>query len=264
MRDIMDNKSNPNQSASFLREVQIEYLIHELKNPVSIVETGLQLLLEKREHYGELSLKQEKTLNRSLKNAKKMREMLNDLLEIGRSEAGCFESCKFQPVQIIQMALEETVDALPEQDKDSSESSNNLLEQLQRFGIHLDVSSEVSDMELYQDAVKFRQIFGNLIKNALHHRKKQIIVRVQKKDDSLLVDVVDDGPGVKPEHHEMIFKRYAQPDTCSMLDRSGHGLGLAGSRILANCLGGDIKIIRKKGKGATFRLILPLSFECKT
>ena len=264
MSDIMGNKSNPNQSASFLREVQIEYLIHELKNPVSIVETGLRSLLEKRERYGELSPKQERTLNRTLKNAKKMREMLSDLLEIGRSEAGCFESCEFQPIHMIQTVLEEFVDALPEQDTDSSEKPHSLLEKLQRYGIYLDVSSEVSDTELYQDAIKFRQIFGNLIKNALHHRKEQITVRVQKEGDSILIDVIDDGPGVKPEHHEMIFQRYAQPDACSMLERRGHGLGLAGSRILANCLGGDIQLISKKGTGATFRIILPMSFECKT
>jgi signal transduction histidine kinase len=260
----MKDKSNPNQSTSFLREVQIEYLIHELKSPITIVETGLRSLLEKKERYGTLSAKQEKTLNRALRNSKKMREMLNNLLEVGRSEAGCFESCRFQPVKVMQKVLEETLDALPEKDEDLLIESKDLSEHLKRSGIHFDISSNGSSTEIYQDVIKFRQIFGNLIRNALYHRKEQITVRVQQDDECLLVDVIDDGPGVKPEHRDMIFKRYVHPGACSVLDRRGHGLGLAGSLIMARYLGGDIKLISKRGKGATFRLILPISFECKT
>ena len=76
--------------------------------------------------------------------------------------------------------------------------------------------------------------------------------------DNLLLAVTDDGPGVEPEHHDMIFRRYAQVAECSVVARKGHGLGLAGAQILARCLGGDIKIDSRKGQGATFRLMLPV------
>jgi len=260
----MEDKSNPNPSASFLREVQIEYLIHELKNPITIVETGLRSLLEKRQRYGTLSPKQEKMLNRTLRNAKKMREMLNDLLEVGRSEAGCFESCRFHPVQIMQEVLWETIEALPEEALNMPTEPEFSSQDWQRHGIYLDISSDASDTEMFQDEIKFRQIFGNLIRNAFYHRKERITVRVQKDGECLLIDVIDDGPGVKPEHRDMIFKRYAQPDACSISDRRGHGLGLAGSLILARCLGGDIKLMSAKGKGTTFHLILPIIFEYTT
>src|SRR3989339_618414 len=85
---------------TFFREVQIEFLIHELKDPISVIETGIKTLLTKRDKYGSLSASQEKTLNRALRNTKKAWEMLNSLLEIGRSEAGCFISCRFQPAQV--------------------------------------------------------------------------------------------------------------------------------------------------------------------
>ena len=73
--------------------------------------------------------------------------------------------------------------------------------------------------------------------------------------------VSDDGPGVDPDHHEMIFKRYAQVKECSIVPRKGHGLGLAGALILAQCLGGDIRIISEKGQGAAFCLTLPVQME---
>jgi signal transduction histidine kinase len=76
-----------------------------------------------------------------------------------------------------------------------------------------------------------------------------------------VVAVADDGPGIAPDHHELIFKRYTQVKECAMVERKGHGLGLAGSLIMARSLGGDIEVSSRKGEGATFRLMLPLRLE---
>ena len=84
---------------------------------------------------------------------------------------------------------------------------------------------------------------------------------MDREAHQLLVEIADDGPGIDPDYHEMIFRRYAQVKECSIAPRNGHGLGLAGARILARCLGGDIELKSKKGKGATFRLRLPLNIE---
>ena len=63
-----ETRSSPD---SFFREIEIEFLIHELKDPISIIETGMRSLLEKRGKYGPLSERQEKTLKRSLRNTRK-------------------------------------------------------------------------------------------------------------------------------------------------------------------------------------------------
>jgi len=114
---------------------------------------------------------------------------------------------------------------------------------------------------MFQDETKFRQIAGNLIKNALHHRRQRVDVHMELLDDRLAVAVVDDGRGIEPGHHELIFKRYTQVKECSLVERKGHGLGLAGALIMARSLGGDIEVISRKGEGATFRLTLPLRLE---
>jgi signal transduction histidine kinase len=116
-------------------------------------------------------------------------------------------------------------------------------------------------VEMFQDETKFRQIAGNLFKNALHHRRQRIDVRVEISGECLVLEVKDDGPGIEPNHHELIFKRYTQIKECALVERKGHGLGLAGSLIMARSLGGDIQVISRKGQGATFRLTLPLQVK---
>jgi two-component system OmpR family sensor kinase len=248
----------------FFREIEIQFLIHELKDPISIVETGLRTLLEKKEKFGPLLPKQENTLKRSLRNTKKAREMLNNLLEIGRSESGCFICSHFQPAKSVYQAMKDSLEIMTgplSEEIGKYEAEKDALELLTRNGIHLDISPRISNIEIFQDEVKFRQIVGNLLKNALHHRREKLEIKMDLQGDVVSLTVSDDGPGIEPDHHEMIFKRYAQVKECSLVPRKGHGLGLAGALILAQCLGGDIKIVSEQGQGAAFCLTLPVSME---
>ena len=255
---MSDSKKQKVVSESFFREIQIEFLIHELKGPVSIIETGLRTLLEKREKFGPLSSKQEKTLQRALKNAKKTRGMLYDLLEIGRSEAGCFLCCRFQPGIAVREVLVEELETLTNE-AIYSENKDDENQALENYGVFLNIDTQTANAEMNQDETKFRQIFGNLIKNALRHRKTRIDIDANLENNRLVVDVSDDGPGVDPEDHELIFKRYVQAKQTAALDRNGHGLGLAGALIMARSLGGNIQLKSETGKGATFRFILPMA-----
>jgi signal transduction histidine kinase len=111
---------------------------------------------------------------------------------------------------------------------------------------------------MQQDQVKYCQIVGNLLKNALHFRRERIEIEMAKNKEFLLVAVTDDGPGVEPEQCESIFERYSQGKECTVTPRQGHGLGLAGARILARCLGGDIELTCSKTEGTKFELRLPM------
>lgn len=257
-------ESLSDDSRPFFREVQIEFLIHEMKNPVSIIETGARTLLEKKEKCGPLSARQEKTLKRILRNVTKTRSMLNDLLEIGRSEAGCFVCCSFSPGKVCFEALMDTLEA----------AAGSAAEHIPRFreekeaadflvasGILLEFGAEIAELEMLQDEIKYRQIVGNLIKNALYHRNERIEIRIGLENDRLVVTVSDDGPGIEPKYHRMIFERYIQMGDEKALARKGHGIGLAGALICAKSMGGDIEVESEKGRGATFRLTLPIVLE---
>lgn len=259
-------KDHPIQASekknTFFREVEIEYLIHELKDPIAVIETGVRTLLEQREKYGALSQRQERTLMRSLRNVRKAREMLYGLLEIGRSEAGCFCCRSFYPSTSIVSVLMDILELMAPQIADQClifTNESEMTKHLTKFGIHLAISSNAQTVEMYQDETKFRQIVGNLLKNAFHYRKDRIDIRMYRENDVLVVEVSDDGPGIEPEYQDIVFKRYSKPRVSEThMERQGHGLGLSGSFIIAKYLGGSIQLISEKGKGATFKVSLPI------
>ena len=258
------NKGKQKSSEQFFRDIEIEFLVHELKGPMAVIETGVRTLLERAEKYGPITPRQEKILKRSLRNSKKAREMLNGLLEIGRSGAGCFLCCRFQPAKSAYDVLLEALETVTGSEFDQLNSNSDqqaVLAFLNQKGISLEVSSRDVDVEMHQDETKFRQIIGNLIQNALHHRREKVDIKLRCQEEQIIVEVSDDGPGIDPDHHEAVFKRYTQVKECTITPRNGHGLGLAGARILARCLGGDIELESEKEKGATFRLVLPLTFS---
>jgi two-component system OmpR family sensor kinase len=249
---------------AFFRTIDVEFLIHELKDPMSVIETAVRMLLEKPAKYGPLTDRQDKTLKRALRNAKKARSMLADLLEVGRSDAGCFQCCRFDPVSAIDEVFLEVLEAV---DADLWEWLQEIgpgpdrIAALKRHGIHLSFSNSLRSKDLCQDEAKFRQIVGNLIKNAFKHHRRRLDICVDCRDDRLVVDVVDDGPGVEKENRELIFTRYTRLNQCTILSRTGHGLGLAGARILARHLGGEITVKDHRGPGACFCLQLPLALK---
>jgi signal transduction histidine kinase len=201
---------------------------------------------------------------RSLRNTRKAWGILNDLLEVGRSEAGCLACSRFVAVQALRQALKDALEtvtgpACEAIGKYQDEAELNQL--LTGNGIFIHVAPAAAAAEMFQDETKFRQIAGNLIKNALHHRRKRIDVGFATRAGTLELAVQDDGPGIEAEHHELIFKRYTQVKECALVERKGHGLGLAGSLIMARSLGGDIHVASRKGEGAIFRLTIPLELK---
>jgi signal transduction histidine kinase len=262
----VEDKINPEKtkaSEKFFRDIEIEFLVHELKGPIAVIETGLRTLLERAEKYGPLTSRQEKILKRSFRNSKKIREMLNGLLEIGRSEASCFLCCGFQPANSAYDVLLDTLETVTGSGFDQIEGytrKEDVLTFLAQKGIYLKVSPDAVDTEIHQDEIKFRQIVGNLILNAVHHRHEKVEIRMDCANDQIIVEISDDGPGIDHDQHEAVFRQYTQIKESPISPRKGHGLGLAAARILARCLGGDIELESKKGKGATFRLMLPVVF----
>jgi two-component system, OmpR family, sensor kinase len=222
--------------------------------------------LERQGKFGALSIQQEHILRRILRGTLKSRSIINMLLEIGRSEAEQFVVSTFLSRKVICTAL---LDILEMMDSGlftqviEKHTEQDVLTALASAGIVVHMLPE-EDIEVIQDQTKFSQIVGNLIKNALRFRRERVDVRMYRDGERLLVDISDDGPGIKPENHALIFQRYAQIDAEGALARKGHGLGLAGALILARRLGGNITVQSDAGKGATFRFMVPVKIAIKT
>ena len=248
----------------FFKEIQTEFLVHELKDPLAVIETGVRLLLERQDRFGALTARQQKTLQRVLRNTEKARSMMYDMLEIGRSESGCFVCSHFDPVSTSLEVLREVLELFPVRGEaviGENSTTDDFMAVLASRGIAFAARLSASRIEVMQDETKFRQITGNLIKNALEHCNEHIEIIITNDEETLFLEVSDDGPGIDPAHHELVFQRYSQVDACTYLPRSGHGIGLAGAQILARSLGGEVSIQSQKGAGASFCLTLPFTLE---
>jgi two-component system, OmpR family, sensor kinase len=248
----------------FFSDIDVEFLVHELKSPLSIVDSAVRMLLDKPDKYGPLTDRQSKVLKRALRNSGKARNLLAHLLEVGRSGAGCIECCLFDPLAVIDDVLMEAVEASDAEHWEALQAFDRTPDRataLGRCGIRINCTDGARGAQLHQDETKFRQIVGNLINNALQHRRRWLEISIDRRDEWLIIEVGDDGPGVEKEKREVIFERYTRLNSGELLSRSGHGLGLAGARIMARHLGGDIIVKSDCSSGATFCLTLPLNFD---
>ncbi len=110
------------------------------------------------------------------------------------------------------------------------------------------------------DQMRLRQVLSNLLRNALVHTPEgtPIEVRLRRDDGSAVLEVVDHGPGIQPEHAGRIFERFYRADAARSGDQGGSGLGLSIAAAVVQAHGGRITLDRTPGGGATFRIVLPL------
>ncbi|MGH9887225.1 MAG: ATP-binding protein, partial [bacterium] len=113
--------------------------------------------------------------------------------------------------------------------------------------------------ELITDEHKVSQVLRNLVANALKFTDAgRVDVRaLHGVDDRVVFEVQDTGVGIAPEHHDLVFREFAQVDGAVQPRMRGSGLGLPLSRRLAQLLGGSLAIASTSQAGSTFRFELP-------
>jgi signal transduction histidine kinase len=246
----------------FFQQVNIEFLVHELKDPLSVIETNIRMLAQADGRMPEE--RRTRFMERIVRGTGKVRALLEALLEVGRAEAVCFNCRPFNPFDTVGEVLIEVVEShapeIYEQIK-ALASPGRQLAALASRGIRIESQPGVESARMVQDETKVRQIVANLVKNALSYRRTSVLLNVTLHRSNFILAVRDDGPGIAEEHVEKIFERYRQVSPWPGVARHGHGLGLAVSRILARSMDGDIEVASQLGQGALFRLTLPLVFD---
>ncbi|WP_084964695.1 sensor histidine kinase [Thermoactinospora rubra] len=109
------------------------------------------------------------------------------------------------------------------------------------------------------DAMRLRQVAANLVDNALVHTDAPVRVRVGRAGGCAVLEVSDDGPGVPPEHAPHVFDRLYRVSQGRSRAHGGAGLGLSIVAAIARAHGGRVELDTAPGRGATFRVLLPLS-----
>lgn len=241
--------------------VKFDLLIHDLKVPLAVVETGILSLLNKQDKFGSITEKQEKILRRILRNTLVTRQLVDDTMEIGRSSEGVMNRSVFPLSELIEACLIEIFDltdwTMSEKIKNSSDYGT-LKDLLPSKGIFLEIDEPLWGKELCLDSRKMTQILRNLLGNALKFCRSKVTLTIQERHGNLFVHVKDDGDGIPAEYHQKIFKCYFQMDGEGQHCVRGHGLGLAGVMVLVEDMGGEMLLKSDVGQGATFSVKLPL------
>jgi signal transduction histidine kinase len=107
------------------------------------------------------------------------------------------------------------------------------------------------------NAGELRRVVRNLVDNACAHARSRVELRVGVVGDEVVLDVLDDGPGVPANDRELVFERFQRGDPARSRNARGTGLGLAIARSLAERAHGTLELA-DDGPGAHFRLTLPL------
>jgi len=178
-----------------------------------------------------------------LEETDRLTRLVDSLLTLSRADAGHIQ---MQQTDISLLGLAQEASSLVEVLAE---------EKQQRILVKGDPTLIVSG-----DRLILRQALVNLIDNAIKYSpaEAEILVRVAAgKDSHLIVEVVDQGPGVSQEHQSRIFDRFYRVDSARSREWGGAGLGLAIARWAVEIHGGQITVQSVEGQGSTFRVALP-------
>lgn len=214
---------------------------HELRSPLTSVQGYAELLMLERE---KLSPAQADTVEVIIDNTRHLVRLLNDLLDLARSDAG---RLAIQPVPSEVSALVE-------------DAARTMRGQTDAKGQQLQLEIEPGLPQVNADPDRIRQVLVNLLTNANEYCPHGATIRVSvaHSEDEVEIAVIDDGPGIPAQQLEHIFERFTRGEAGLTQRVGGTGLGLAISKSLVELHGGSISAHSVPGQGAAFMIHLPL------
>ncbi len=239
LNDELGERQSELEKAMAARSRFYASMSHELRTPINAVLGYSTLLLENI--YGPLNEKQAEGITRTHKAAKHLLELVNDVLDLSKIEAGKID-LRLQPVHFPSLIEDLFVTVRPLADQ---------------YGSPLALEHAGEPVKVISDPRRLRQILLNLLSNAIKFgRGKPIrVLSATQEDGGVVVEVVDEGEGIADTDREKIFDEFVQLGKTQLTE--GTGLGLPISRRLAEMLSSRLDVISEVGVGSTFRLTIP-------
>ena len=237
----LESKSAELQVASRHKSEFLASMSHELRTPLNAVIGFSEVLLERM--FGEINERQEDYLRDILESGRHLLELLNDILDLSKVEAGRMELER--SLFSVRPALEQGIAQVRERAATHA------------ITLALDIDPDVSDVDT--DELRFKQVVLNLLSNAVKFSDDggHVTVHAAVEGDDLCVTVSDTGLGIAPEDRERIFESFEQGGRSSS-QSEGTGLGLTLCRRIVELLGGHIWLDSELEVGSTFGFAVPL------
>jgi signal transduction histidine kinase len=241
----LDDRAAELRDVSELKSRFLSYMSHEFRTPLGAIRSITRILLDQMD--GPLTEEQEKQVRFVQSSAEELTEMVNDLLDLAKMEAGRISISPewFEMVDLF-AALRGMFKPI-----------------LTNEAVAL-VFEEPTDVpRVFTDDKKLSQILRNFISNALKFTQSgEVRVSSQYRTPGWVTfSVTDTGIGIAPEHQGALFQDFVQVDAPIQRRFRGTGLGLALSKRLAELLGGSVALQSELGRGSTFFAIIPIHFS---
>jgi signal transduction histidine kinase/DNA-binding response OmpR family regulator len=228
------------RAASRLKSEFLANMSHELRTPMNSILGFTELVMNGS--LGAVNDQQRSGLERVLRNARNLLELIDDVLDLAKIEAGKMTIVEeiLSPRALIEGAIA-TVEPLAA-----------------AKGLALTADLAALPTTVRGDEGKLRQIVLNLLSNAVKFTEQgAIAITGQSGPGDWRVSIADTGVGIKAEDLAIIFEEFRQVDASTTRQAGGTGLGLAISRKMALLLGGDLTVSSAIGAGSTFTLSMP-------
>ncbi len=234
-----------------LKDRFISTVSHELRTPLASIYGSLSLIDQGK--MGELPAKVERYLSVALRNSRRLRWLINDILDFQKIESGLL-TMTLEPHDLVALAGQ------------AIEDNQGFAE---RYGVPIEpLDDEPLDdgpledehlIEAMVDRRWFLQILTNLLSNAIKHSPdgEAATLEVTTSGDTVRIAVSDRGPGIPEHFHGQLFQPFSQAQLVSKPEDGSTGLGLSIAKALAEQMHGSLGFTARKGGGTTFTLDLP-------
>ncbi len=236
-----------------------DLLVHDLVGPLAVVATTVNSLLGKTERYGDLNGPQREGLERIRRNTQKARGLVQDILEVARSEENLFHRERFMVQELLKEALLEGLESVNPAAGDElarAGSDAEVERVLAGYSISSSISGRYASAPFCHDRKKVLHIVRNLVSNALKYRKEQMSLAVSG-DADLVVEVSNDGSAISEQDREALYKRFVRLETNNVKDVPGLGLGLFCTKALVEKMRGEISVASREGFSTCFTVRIP-------
>jgi len=242
--DALDDSYRKLRELEKVRDDLMKMIVHDLKTPLTSVLASLEMALDG--DFGEVSEMQRRVLGDAETKAEDLLGLIGDLLEVARIEENAID-LDLQPIAPAAFV---------------SEIVQEWAVRFQQEGakVFVDVADDAPVIEADKGLLK--RVFANLIQNAITHTASGVEITILAHRDTatggILYTVADNGPGIPPEYHELIFRKFERAKQPEVPRVRSSGLGLAFCKLAVEVHGGRIWVRSTEGKGSQFHIALPV------
>ncbi len=241
--DALEDSYRKLRELEKVRDDLMKMIVHDLKTPLTSVIASLEMVLDG--DFGAVSGESRRALADAEGKAEDLLALIEDLLEVARIEDTAIQ-LELQPI-----------------------APGALLAEVQHeWAVRFKQERATCTVSVHEDTPVFRadkgllkRVLSNLIQNALTHTARDVEVALSAHTDptgGVLFTVADNGPGIPPEYHELIFRKFERVKNPEAPRVRSSGLGLAFCKIAVEAHGGRIWVRSSEGQGSQFHVALPL------